>query len=59
MAASQQGMRKFKEWIALLKEQGWSLDDQKFLMDFWWKHHDDDGVIFPPGVVRPSAGEGE
>ena len=59
MAASQRGIKKFKEWTDLLDEQGWSQEDKNFLIDFWWKHHDDDGNLYPPGQVRRDGDSNE
>lgn len=52
MSATRRGLQKFQRWLDLLDEQGWKDDDKKFLVDFWWKHHDDNGDLYPAGKVR-------
>jgi hypothetical protein len=52
MAATSRGIKKFKEWLAVLDEQGWKDEHRQWLVDYWWKHHDDDGNLYPSGQVR-------
>ena len=49
MTLSGYGTRKLKVWINLLREQGWSIEDQKFLIDYWMEHHDEDGIVIAKG----------
>lgn len=51
MNLSRQGQRKLKEWIDLLQEQGWSVPDKQFLVDYWLQHHDEDGSFVSSSVA--------
>jgi hypothetical protein len=57
MTATRQGLKKFRHWMSVVREQGYDEEDRRWFADFWWERHDDDGNLYRPGVRRSSAAQ--
>ena len=58
MSANSRAIQAFKVWMEYCRIAGWSQDHMKALADLWWKHHDDNGRLYPPGKERIDAAGG-
>ena len=55
---SPRAARRCSEWLRVCRELGWrGPDTMAMLCDLWWKYHDDDGNLYPPGQSRPTVSE--